>query len=405
MVFGDMTTRIPNSPSIMSAPATTASTTPPTAPPTYGDDRATERDDPRVLWAMVALFWVVNVALTGAEVYAMARSRGFVPRLLGVFVFLIPGYLVWLATVPVIVQVLTRRFAFESGRWGRSLLAHLLASVIIASATQAADAVMMLLHDDQLSFIREFAAMAQTWILWELFTYWFLVVLVLAVRHYTTAVARQRRATELAAAVANAQLAVLRTQVHPHFLFNALNSISSLVFDEPREAQKMIARLGELLRATLAEDGFGSWTLRKELEILERYTAIEQVRFGDRLRVAVECEPATLDALVPSLLLQPLVENAILHGIQPSMQGGAVRISARREGPWLRLAISDDGVGIDGDTNSGRAERVGLSNTRARLETEFGDDQSLRITRGEPGTQVEIRIPWSTAEAIDGAAV
>jgi two-component system, LytTR family, sensor kinase len=247
--------------------------------------------------------------------------------------------------------------------------------------------------------------MAQTWILWELFTYWFLVVLVLAVRHYTTAVARQRRATELAAAVANAQLAVLRTQVHPHFLFNALNSISSLVFDEPREAQKMIARLGELLRATLAEDGFGSWTLRKELEILERYTAIEQVRFGDRLRVAVECEPATLDALVPSLLLQPLVENAILHGIQPSMQGGAVRISARREGPWLRLAISDDGVGIDGDTNSGRAERVGLSNTRARLETEFGDDQSLRITRGEPGTQVEIRIPWSTAEAIDGAAV
>ena len=167
----------------------------------------------------------------------------------------------------------------------------------------------------------------------------------------------------------------------------------------------MIARLGELLRATLAEDGFGSWTLRRELEILERYTAIEQVRFGDRLRVIVECEPETLDALVPSLLLQPLVENAILHGIQPSMQGGAVRISAQRDGSWLRLVIGDDGVGIDGGPTTRRTERVGLSNTRARLEQEFGDEQSLRITRGDPGTCVEIRIPWSTAEAMDGAGV
>lgn len=392
-----MTTRITTPHGIMGAPPTTA--------PTRSDDRAAERDDPRVLWATVALFWVVNVALTVAQVYAMARSRGVAPRLLGVLAFLLPGYLVWVATLPLIVQVLTRRFSFESGRWGRSLLAHLVASVTIASATQAVDALIMVRQDPRMSFVAEFAAMAQTWILWAMFTYWFLVVLVLAVRHYTTAVARQRRATELAAAVANAQLAVLRTQVHPHFLFNALNSISSLVFDEPREAQKMIARLGELLRATLAEDGFGSWTLRRELEILERYTAIEQVRFGDRLRVIVACEPQTLDALVPSLLLQPLVENAILHGIQPSMQGGAVRISAQRDGSWLRLVIGDDGVGIDDGTTTRRAERVGLSNTRARLEQEFGDEQSLRITRGDPGTCVEIRIPWSTAEAMDGAGV
>jgi len=373
---------------------------------THIDDRAAERDEPRVLWAMVALFWLVNAALTVTQVYAMARSRGMAPRLLGVLAFLLPSYLVWVAVVPVIVRVLTVRFSFAAGRWGRSLLVHLVAGVTIAAATQAVDALMMLRGDQRMSFVTEFAAMAQTWILWELFTYWFFVVLVLAVRHYTTAVARQRRATELAAAVANAQLAVLRTQVHPHFLFNALNSISSLIFDEPREAQKMIARLGELLRATLAEDGSGSWPLRRELEILDRYTSIEQVRFGDRLRVVVETEPGTLDALVPSLLLQPLVENAILHGIQPSRRGGAVRIAADRDGPWLHLAIGDDGIGMSGGTTTGRAERVGLSNTRARLETEFGDAQSLHITSGDPaGTRVEIRIPWSTAEAMDGVRI
>ena len=368
--------------------------------------RAVERDDPRVLWPTIALFWVVNVALTVAQVYAMARSVGRVPTLVGLLAFLLPGYLAWLAAVPVIVRVLTRRFSFESGRWGRSLLAHLVASLTIAAATQAIDALTMVRTDDRMSFVAEFMAMAQTWLLWALFTYWFFVVLVLAVRHYTTAVARQQRATELAAAVAHAQLAVLRTQVHPHFLFNALNSISSLEFDEPREAQKMIAQLGDLLRATLAEEGLGSWTLRRELAILERYTAIEKVRFGDRLRVVVACEPEALDALMPSLLLQPLVENAILHGIQPSMQGGTVRIVARHDGSWLHLRVDDDGVGIPVGATRERGERVGLSNTRERLEKQFGDEQSLQIARGDPaGTRVEIRVPWSTAVVLHDANV
>jgi signal transduction histidine kinase len=372
----------------------------------HSDDRAAGRGDPRILWAMVALFWVINAALTVMQVYAMARSRGIAPPLLGVLAFLVPSYALWLAAVPVIVRVLTRRFSFESGRWGRSLLAHLVASVTIAAATQAVDAVMMIRGRPGMSFVSEFAAMAQTWILWAVFTYWFFVVLVLAVRHYTTAVARQRRATELAAGLASAQLAVLRTQVHPHFLFNALNSISSLVFDAPHEAQKMIARLGELLRATLAEEGRRSWALRHELEILDRYTAIEQVRFGDRLHIVVACEPETLDALVPSLLLQPLVENAILHGIQPSMRGGAVRIAARRDGPWLDLAVDDDGVGLLGGEWTARTERVGLSNTRARLDQEFGDRQSFQITRGDSGgTRVAIRIPWSTTAVMDGVGV
>jgi two-component sensor histidine kinase len=363
-----------------------------------------ERDDPRVLWPLIVLFWIVNVALTTVQVYVMAQSSGRSPRLLGLLVFMTPSFMVWFASVPLIVGVLTRRFSFSSGRMLRSGAVHLVASVVIGLATQVVDTLTMMRAEPTVSFWSMLLGMARVWILWAVFTYWFFVVMVLAVRHYTTSRARQQRATELAAVVAKSQLAVLRTQLHPHFLFNALNSISSLVFDEPREAQKMIAQLAELLRATLDDGGLGSWPLRRELELLERYTAIERVRFGDRLGVQIRCDADALDAIVPSLLLQPLVENAILHGIQPSIAGGTVRIAARRDGRWLHLVVDDDGVGLPKSVANGRAERVGLSNSRERLEKEFGADQALDIGPADgAGTAVQIRIPWSTREATNGA--
>jgi two-component system LytT family sensor kinase len=368
------------------------------------DDGMEARDERRVLWPMIALFWVVNVGLTTVQVYVNVRPHGVFPNLLDVLRFMLWGYLVWFASVPLIVQVLTRRFRFERGRWPVALAVHLMASVIIAAATQVVDTLVMQHAVPTRPFLQTFLSLAATWMLWAVFTYWFFVVLVLAVRHHTTAAAREHRATQLAAAAASAQLTVLRTQLHPHFLFNALNSISSLIFDQPREAQKMLAQLGELLRATLAEGTRGSWTLRRELDLLERYTAIERVRFGERLRVEVDCEPAALDALVPTLLLQPLVENAILHGIQPSMYGGTVRIGARRTAEVLQLEVDDDGMGLPTENGNGRRERVGLSNCRERLEMQFGGEQSLRIAPREPsGTRVSIRIPWSTEETRDDA--
>ena len=363
------------------------------------DTSIEERDDPRVLWPMIVLFWIVHFAMTTAQVYVNARSSGNYPPLFDVLGFMLQGFAVWLVSMPVIVLVLTRRFRFEGGHWPASIAVHLIASLFVATATQLWDALLVVHGNPARQLLPTFVMMARSWVLWAVFTYWFFVVYVLAVRHYTTSAARKLRATQLTAAVANAQLELLRTRLHPHFLFNALNSISSLIFDEPREAQRMLARLGDLLRATLAEDGQRSWALRRELELLERYTAIEQVRFGQRLRVALDCEPATLDADVPTLLLQPLVENAILHGIQPSMHGGAVRIAARRQGRWLALEVDDDGVGIPVSDGNGRGERVGLSSTRERLEKQFGGEQTFCIERRQPsGTRVSIRIPWVSVD-------
>jgi two-component system LytT family sensor kinase len=352
-----------------------------------------ERDDRRVLWLVIAGFWLFNVVVSSVQIYVTVGVDGAPPPVTTILRWLLPGYSVWLASTPAIVA-LTRRWDFAGGRWGASCLVHLVASIVVATATQVADALAASAHDPRQRFVAVLVAMARTWGLWALFSYWFYVVLVLAVRHYATAMERKRREAELTTAVATAQLGALRAQLHPHFLFNTLNSISALVAEEPVVARRMIAELGELLRTTLDEGARRTWSLREELALVERYVAIERMRFGDRLALQVTGEPETLAAEVPALLLQPLVENAILHGIQPALHGGRVEIAARREGERLELEVCDDGIGLPAEV----VERVGLTNCRERLTTHFGDDQTLMIARREPsGTRVVVRLPWVTA--------
>lgn len=363
---------------------------------------AEAREDPRVLWPLLALFWVGNIAATAVQVYTSMRAAGSSPGLIDLLGMVLPGYLVWLAGIPLVVNVLARRFRFEEGRWRVAVPVHLLASLVITAAVLLVDTQFTIWRRPDLDFAATLVAMARTWTLWHLFTYWFFLALLLAVRHYMTAAARTLRATQLEAALANARLAMLRMQLRPHFLFNALNSISSLVADDPRAAKKMIARLGELLRAALVDVDGDDWTLRQELELVERYTDLERVRFGGRLNVEIACPAETLDARVPILLLQPLVENAVLHGIQPALRGGTVRLAAHREDGELHMDVTDDGVGMPPAAPGRGGERVGLSNTRERLERIFQGRQSFTIGRGEPsGTRVRIRIPWSTAPRSD----
>lgn len=209
---------------------------------------------------------------------------------------------------------------------------------------------------------------------------------------------RERHAAILESRLTRSGLQTLQMQLNPHFLFNTLNSIASLIHENPRVADEMVGSLSEFLRLTLKTSDRSEVTLREELDFPDHYLAIEEVRFGARLRVEKQVEPAALNALVPVLILQPLVENAIKHGVEKQVAPVLVRITAKCRGGSLLLQVVDNGRGFK-DLASGKfAEGVGLSNTRARLQELAGAAASLQFnTPPEGGLVVEILIPWRSA--------
>jgi hypothetical protein len=209
----------------------------------------------------------------------------------------------------------------------------------------------------------------------------------------------QARARErLEARLARAQLEALELQLHPPFLFNTLNAITALIAQDPRSAQRIVSGLSELLRFSLGRAGEQEVTLERELDLLGRYIEIQEVRFPDRLHVEVDVEPDSMVALVPSMILQPLVENAIRHGIAPRAAGGRVDVRAVREGELLRLTVRDDGLGAAAKASGEARSGVGLANTRARLQHLYGDEHEMHAGPMETGGYlVTIEIPFHTA--------
>ncbi len=208
----------------------------------------------------------------------------------------------------------------------------------------------------------------------------------------------EREATLKASALAQeAQLKMLRYQLNPHFLFNTLNAISTLVLDgQNRTANLAVSRLSEFLRYTLDQDPMKKVTLRQELDSLNLYLGIEKLRFGDRLRLEFDVDERAESALVPSLLLQPLVENAMKYAISPREQGGSVTIIAGIENGGLRLAVVDDGPGLPAGVPAGNGRGVGMRNTRERLKVLYGDAHRVEVADAEPGLRVEMRLPLET---------
>jgi signal transduction histidine kinase len=205
---------------------------------------------------------------------------------------------------------------------------------------------------------------------------------------------------ELRVALAQAQLKSLKLQLSPHFLFNTLNSISALITTDAAAAERMLTGLSDFLRLSLHNSGEQEVPLDREVQLLQRYLMIQQLRFQDRLKVEIEIDPDASRAMVPNLLLQPLAENAIRHGLAPRARGGKLDIRARRENGSLVLRVSDDGVGRTIPTGAPLATGIGLGNTRERLERLYGDSQQLEIASApDAGFTVTITIPYHT----DGA--
>jgi len=209
----------------------------------------------------------------------------------------------------------------------------------------------------------------------------------------------QREATLRAGTLAQeAQLKMLRYQLNPHFLFNTLNAISTLILDnENRTANQTVVRLSEFLRYTLDQDPMKKVTLRQEVEAMNLYLTTERLRFGERLRLEFAVEERALEALVPSLLLQPLIENAVKYAISPSEQGGTIRVEGRARGVMLELAVSDDGPGLDTGAAPGAGRGVGLRNIRERLAVLYDDRHRFAVLDNKPGLRVELGLPLEMA--------
>jgi two-component system, LytTR family, sensor kinase len=212
---------------------------------------------------------------------------------------------------------------------------------------------------------------------------------------YYESLQEQREATLRAASLAQeAQLKMLRYQLNPHFLFNTLNAISTLILDsENRTANQAVMRLSEFLRYTLDQDPMKKVTLRQEIEAMNLYLTTEKLRFGDRLRLEFAVEERALEALVPSLLLQPLIENSIKYAVSPSEKGGTVRVEGRARGSMLELVVSDDGPGLHTGAAPGAGRGVGLRNTRERLAVLYEDRHRFATLDNKPGLRIELGLP------------
>ena len=295
-------------------------------------------------------------------------------------------YWTWGAFVPLVV-FLARRFRFENRGW-LAVPIHLAAGILLTAAeiVIANLALAGALSDPKL--VQNIPQSFQ-WNFHSTLPTYFVILFVYYAFEYSG------RAARLKASLTEARLDALKTQLDPHFLFNTLNSISSLMYSDREAADRMMARLSDLLRSTLHNNGAQEVTLREELGFVERYIEIEKIRFEERLRVDVRVEREALDALVPAFSLQPLVENSLRHGIGSLERGGAIEIEAHRVNGLLSLRVSDDGRGSTDPIREG----IGLSNTRSRLKELYGGAASLELgNRAGRGFFVQLEVPFRTGE-------
>ncbi len=232
----------------------------------------------------------------------------------------------------------------------------------------------------------------------NLFKYWILVLGHLGWHYYQAFREREHQAAALATELVQARLQALRMQINPHFLFNTLNTISALIRENPDAAERMVVRLSELFRRTLDRGDVQEVPLREEIEFLKSYLEIEQMRFSDRLTVTFAIEAQTNALLVPHLILQPLVENALRHGIMPREEAGRIEISARvAEGQHLELKVRDNGNGLSPANGTPEREGIGLKNVRSRLAQLYGGAQEFTLGNATGGgVEARIRIPCCT---------
>jgi two-component system, LytTR family, sensor kinase len=350
--------------------------------------------------------WIVLVAavlslFSTAQAYRLSTLNLREPYDIEVVSLLLLNAAYWFvpAAFSLPIFYLAQRYRLDTGHWAGALVIHIAAALFFSVVHLACMiGVRALLWPNAgkpptiawTSFVQRNYLMQLDWLL---MTYSAIIGLSYALDYRRESQARAIKEATLETRLVEARLKTLQAELHPHFLFNTLHAISTLVHTNPEAADRMISRLSDLLRLTFDGTGAPAVSLQEELEFLQKYLEIEQIRFQDRLSVLYDVESETLDAEVPRLILQPLVENAIKHGVSPRSGRGLIQISSRLRDNALWIEVRDNGVGLDGNGRSRLHTGVGLSNTRARLECLYGAAHRLEFSESSEGLAVQMQIP------------
>ena len=350
-------------------------------------------------WCLVLLFWSLIGLIFGTQLHTYMSRSNYPISWASVFIWEGLRWSLWAFLSPLIF-LLCRKFPIQPNRKIQRILIHLVASLAVSFLHLVLFSTLYWLQTKfapSLSAPKPFST--DFFIIFHsTFTLTFHVgVLVYwGILLGYEAIENSRRASLLEAQLAQAELGALKMQLHPHFLFNTLNSISALLHQDPEAADEMIGELGDFLRLTLKNPGAQEVSLQEELKFLRSYLEIERVRLQNRLTAKFDVDAETLDAQLPNLILQPLIENAIRYAIAPRTAPGRIEIRTRKKNGRLEIEVLDDGPGFSEDsglvTNS---TGIGLSNTRARLKQMYGSKQDFQLkNRPEGGLSIHIEIPF-----------
>ena len=293
----------------------------------------------------------------------------------------------WALATPLVLW-LSHRFCIERHNWLRRALLHFLFSLALVSTLLASHYIVFMAflgRSAQITPFRVFGFLYYNLDRW-LLIYWFILLMSHAFSYYNSYRKGELKASQLRTQLVQSQLEALKMQIHPHFLFNTLHSISALLSKDTEGARKMITRLGDFLRLTLENSGSMEVTLQQEIEFLNGYLEIERIRFQDRLTTDIRVDPEVLDVRVPNLILQPIVENAMRHAIGNSTSGHVEVVAAPRNGV-VRIEVKDNGPGIHAERilEARRGKGVGLANTQARLVGLYGDAARFELSNNPSG--------------------
>jgi sensor histidine kinase YesM len=370
----------------------------------------------RTLFALAAAVWMSFALLQVVQSFVFAGAAGREWTLKGAVIGGVPWWLSWLVLTP-LIAFLAERYPFTEGRHWQSLGRHAVFGLAVALVQVVSVGAIFWFTTGQFSGVatslgNQVQRFFGNFFLESVVTYagtagvFTAIDFARAVRDEAVTRARlETHAAALESSVAQARLDALSMQMNPHFLFNTLTAISGLVSQERKaEAREVIQRLGELLRQSLGNGNGPFSTVSREVALLEDYLYIQRIRFSDRLDATVEFDRDARDCLIPAMLLQPLVENAIRHGVEPREGKGTVRVSVQRDGDALRIRIVDSGCGFTlGDDGRPAREGIGIANTRERLDHMYGAGATL-LLQNSPGGGAEAlvtlpAVPDRAAEA------